>query len=150
MILCKIAMEDKPACGKEICCHYCDEAGCKARCHWVSDYGSVCPDSEEVIQTELQTMNSAVPDAIKAITEITLQMEKLKEQEAIFRKKLLEAMEQNGVKKFENDRVSFTYVAPTTKTTFDKKAFQTAHPEIDLGQFDKVSKVSASVRIKVK
>lgn len=66
------------------------------------------------------------------------------------KKKLLEAMETHGVKKFENDLVTFTYVAPTTRATLDKSKLAKAYPDINLGDFEKISNVSASVRIKVK
>ena len=98
---------------------------------------------------ELQVMEEALPDQITQITELVIQMKKMEETVAKFKEDLLKAMEQHGIKSFKSENVSFTYVAPTTRTTFDKKKLKKDHPDIDLEQYNKVSDVKASVRIKV-
>lgn len=143
---CKIAIEDGSSCGKDICCHFCeDQGGCVDAC---KDDHTKC---DELVQeeTELQVMQSAVPEAIKIITEINIQKKKLDEQEKLMRVKLLEAMETYGIKKFENEHIAFTYVAPTTKTTIDSTKLKKKYPDI-AEECSKVSNVSASVRISVK
>lgn len=142
---CKIAIEENKEC--QDCCFFCDKLKdvCKDVCDEMEEK---C--EEQVEETDLQVIQSAVPDVLKSITDIVVQKKKLEEQEKLMKKKLLQAMEQHGVKSFENTKVKFMYVAPTTRKTFDKKAFEKVHPEIDLGQFDKVSNVKASVRIAVK
>lgn len=143
---CKIAMGEAPKCGKDICCFFCPD---KVTC------GDACGDDpnkcDELIQeeTELQVMQSAVPEAIRIITDINIQKKKLDEQEKLMRSKLLEAMETYGVKKFENEYIAFTYVAPTTKTTIDSTKLKKKYPDI-AEECSKVSNVSASVRITVK
>lgn len=144
MIKCKIAMETDAECQK--CCLYCEnKETCKEAC------GELHTDCEEQVEeeTELQVIQSAVPDVLKAITDITIQKKKLEEQEKLMKKKLQEAMEAHAIKKFENAEVSFTYVAPTTRTTIDSAKLKKDHPEI-AEQYSKVSNVSASVRIQVK
>lgn len=94
-------------------------------------------------------MQSAVPEAIRIITEISIQKQKLEEQEKLMRKKLIEAMETFGVKKFENAQVAFTYVAPTTRTSIDSTKLKKKYPAI-AEECSKVSNVSASVKITVK
>lgn len=148
---CKIAIDEGTKCGKNICCCFCpDKEGCFDACE--CDY-SECSETvqEETVQeeTELQVMQSAVPEAIRIITEITIQKQKLEEQEKLMRKKLLEAMETFGVKKFENEQISFTYVAPTTRTSIDSTKLKKKYPAI-AEECSKVSNVSASVKIAVK
>lgn len=143
---CKIAMEKTPVCGKDICCCYCpDNQECVDACH---DDPKECPECVPM-ETELQVMQSAVPEAIRIITDITIQKQKLEEQEKLMRKKLIEAMEQYGVKKFENAQVAFTYVAPTTRTSIDSTKLKKKYPAI-AEECSKVSNVSASVKITVK
>lgn len=143
---CKLAMEDTPACGKDICCFHCpDKDTCDDACH---DDHIACGEFIQE-ETELQVMQSAVPEAIRIITDITIQKQKLDEQEKLMRKKLLEAMETFGVKKFENERIAFTYVAPTTRTTIDSTKLKKKYPDI-AEECSKVSNVSASVKISVK
>lgn len=144
MIRCKIAKESGNECTD--CCFFCDKRStCEDVC---DDMEEFCEEQEE--ENELSIIESAVPDVLKAITDITVQMNKLEEQQKLMKQKLMGAMEEFGVKKFENDKVSFTYVAPTTRKTLDKEKLEADHPEINLSDYDKESKVSASVRIKVK
>lgn len=143
---CKIAIETPTVCGKDICCFYCpDKEGCVDACHDDPKECGECVQEE----TELQVMQSAVPEAIRIITDINIQKKKLDEQEKLMRQKLLEAMETFGVKKFENEHIAFTYVAPTTKTTIDSTKLKKKYPDI-AEECSKVSNVSASVRITVK
>ena len=144
MMKCKVATEANDTC--QNCCCFCDKKDtCEIVCEEMTN---PCEEMFEE-ETELQVMNSAVPDVLKAITDITIQMDKLKKQEEVFRKKLVQAMEEHGIKKFENDKVSFTYKAPTTRTSIDSTRLKKEHPEI-AEQYSKTSPVSASVTIKVK
>ena len=137
MMKCKVAIDDKNECTN--CCYFCDK---KDTCNDVcQDIAKVC--EEQVEETDLQVIESTVPDVLKAITDITVQKKKLEEQE------LLQAMEEHGVKSFENAKVKFMYVAPTTRTTIDFKKLKTDHPDI-AEAYSKTSNVSASVRITVK
>ena len=69
--------------------------------------------------------------------------------ESALREQLLQAMEKYGVKKFETDAVTFTYVAPTTRNTIDSKALKAEQPDI-AALYTKTSNVKASVKITVK
>ena len=145
---CKIATEEPQVCGQDICCHLCPDQGwCIDACHGVGDHRK-CPEFIQE-ENELQVMQSAVPEAIKAITEISIQKKKLDEQEKLMRQKLLEAMEAYNVKKFETAHVAFTYVAPTTKTTIDSAKLKKKYPDI-AEECSKVSNASAYVKITVK
>lgn len=152
MIKCKGILDHQyeVTCGKDICCQCCDQKDtCADICD--EDDPNKCPLAVEVEEkTELQVMQEVLPDKLNEVTDLMIQMKKAEAQITKIKEALLKAMEDNGIKKFENEKLTFTYVAPTTRKTFDKKAFEKAHPEIDLGQFDKVSNVKASVRIAVK
>ena len=140
---CKITMEENREC--QNCCFFCDK---KETCE------DVCGEMEErceeqVEETDLQVIQSAVPDVLQAITDITVQKKKLDEQEKVMKQKLLQAMEEYGVKSFENANVKFMYVAPTTRTSIDSTKLKKEHPDI-AEAYSKTSNVSASVRITVK
>lgn len=143
MMKCKVAIDDKNKCTN--CCYFCDK---KDTCNDVcQDIAKVC--EEQVEETDLQVIESTVPDVLKAITDITVQKKKLEEQKKLMKQKLLQAMEEHGVKSFENAKVKFMYVAPTTRTTIDSKKLKADHPDI-VEAYSKTSNVSASVRITVK
>lgn len=143
MMKCKVAIDDKNECTN--CCYFCDK---KDTCNDVcQDIAKVC--EEQVEETDLQVIQSAVPDVLKAITDITVQKKKLDEQEKVMKQKLQEAMETYGVKSFETPEVKFMYVAPTTRTTIDSKKLKADHPDI-AEAYSKTSNVSASIRITVK
>lgn len=143
MMKCKITMEENREC--QNCCFFCDKKDtCKDACDEMEEK---C--EEQVEETDLQVIESTVPDVLKAITDITVQKKKLEEQEKLMKEKLLQAMEEHGVKSFENAKVKFMYVAPTTRTTIDSKKLKADHPDI-AEAYSKTSNVSASVRITVK
>lgn len=77
------------------------------------------------------------------------QLNLLQEKDAAIRVALKEAMEQSGTKKYEDDNISVTYIAETTRKGFDAKAMEAKHPKI-YKQFEKVTPVKSSVRITVK
>lgn len=144
MMKCKVATEDNAKCTN--CCFFCDKKeSCEDACQEIEEK---CEEQFEE-ETDLQIIQSAVPDVLKSITDITVQKKKLEEQEKLMKKKLLQAMEEHGVKSFENEKVKFMYVAPTKRTTIDSKKLKADHPEL-AETYSKTSNVSASVRITVK
>ena len=58
-------------------------------------------------------------------------------------------MEKFNIKKFENELVSITYIAETTRVSIDTKALKEKHPDI-ASELTKIQKVKASVRITLK
>ena len=160
MVICKEAMENLPECGKEICCAYCDEAEkCKLACYIVkNDEGEFLPidgaencgyrkDAED--QTGVQVFESNAAAVIKGIADTVKQKKALEEQEASLREQLEKAMNECGVKKFENELLSITYVDATTRTSLDSKALKKDLPEI-AEKYSKVSNVKASIKITIK
>ena len=66
-----------------------------------------------------------------------------------FKAELLNAMEQGGVLKFENDGVRVNYIAEAQREDFDKKQFKNDLPEL-YDAYVKFTTVKPSVRIAVK
>ena len=58
-------------------------------------------------------------------------------------------MYNNGIKKFNSDKLDITYIEESTKETFDSKQFKADYPDV-YEKYVKTSKVSDSIRIKVK
>ena len=145
MTKCKQAIESS-ACGKDVCCLYCGErADCKEVCTALS------PDCADAIseETALADMKKDAAAVIKAVADLTIQKKKIEEQEKEMRGKLLAAMEQYGVKKFDTPEVTFTYIAPTTRNTIDSAKLKKELPDV-VEKYTKTSNVSASVKIEVK
>lgn len=129
------------------CYIYCDK---KATCEDVCIFfnWSDCVNIQEV-ENSLAAFQGKEIALINAISSIEQQKKALEEQSKTMREKLLQAMEQYGVKKFENDMLSVTYVAPTTRTTIDSTKLKKDMPEI-AEKYSKTSNVKASIKITVK
>lgn len=65
------------------------------------------------------------------------------------REMLLDEMEKQGVKTFENERIRLTYVAPQTRSTIDSARLKKDHPEI-AEKYQKQTSVKASLKITLK
>lgn len=143
MVKCRLQIEETDCC--QNCCCFCEEKDtCKDLC---PDMMNPCDDMIEF--NDLQVMQDNVPDVIYRITELSVMKKKIEAEEKQMKEMLVEAMEQNGIKSFENDEVKFVYVAPTTRTSFDSTKLKKDHPDL-VKEYQKTSKVSASVRISVK
>ena len=89
-----------------------------------------------------EKISFAIADLQNKQKELQNKNEEIKEQIKI-------SMEENEVKKYENDYISITYIAPTTKTTVDSKLLKERYEEI-YKECSKISNVKSSIRIKVK
>lgn len=87
-----------------------------------------------------------VETLIKTIEE---QKKQAEEQAKELRAALMEEMEKQGVKSFENDRIKLTYVAPSTRQSVDSAKLKKEQPAI-YDQYLKSSEVKASLRITLK
>ena len=65
------------------------------------------------------------------------------------KRKILIEMEEQGILKIETDELTITYVAPTSRETFDSKALRKDKPDL-YDEYVRLSTISASVRMKVK
>lgn len=100
---------------------------------------------------ELVTVkNNQIAVAQEVINELKafeIEKAKIEIKEKELKQALLNAMEENNIKKFENDDIRITYVAPTTRKSVDTARLK------EEGLFDLYSKesaVKASVRLEIK
>lgn len=73
----------------------------------------------------------------------------LKAKEDEIKKAILEEMESKNIIKLDNEYLTISYIAPTTRETFDTKKLK----KDDINLYDKyvnISPVKSSIRIKVK
>ena len=151
MLVCKVASES--SCGKDCCCYDCtDVKTCKIKCPIYEELGKnvliECGELER-IETEVVPLDKKVPQAIKAMTELLTQQKELEQKVYDMREVIKAAMEQCGVKSFENENIRITYVAPTERKSIDSTRLKKEHPEI-AEAYQKISQVKASVKIEVK
>lgn len=84
-----------------------------------------------------------------AIAELQNKQQELQTKNEEIKEQIKLAMEQNEVKKYENDYISITYVASTTRTTVDSKLLKEKYEDI-YNECSKTSNVKSSLRIKIK
>ena len=89
------------------------------------------------------------PEISDKIAEFERNIKKLKEQEDLLKQSILEEMEAKGIVKIENDDLLISYIAPTDRETFDSKKLREDNPDL-YDEYIKISKVKASIRVKVK
>jgi uncharacterized cupin superfamily protein len=99
--------------------------------------------------TVLNERGELASDVTQVLKHYEEQIKYMEEMRKNYLQAIQEAMEANGVKKFENDYIAITYVEPTSRVSLDTK--QLKEDEFDLYlKYAKESPVKASVRIKVK
>lgn len=80
-------------------------------------------------------------EGLRAYQEQKKKMDKLEKQ---LKKEIIKAMEDNGIKSFENDDVKITYIEPNTRTVIDQKALKDAGL---FNEFAKETETASTVRI---
>lgn len=73
----------------------------------------------------------------------------LKSEADLIKMEILAEMKKSGQKKLAADGISVTYIAATTKMSFDSSAFKVAHPKL-FKEFQKVSPVSEYLKVSAK
>ena len=89
------------------------------------------------------------PGISSALAEFERQAKEIKEKQDALKQKILEEMEANGILKIETDDLTITYVAPTSRESFDSKTFRKDNPDL-YDNYVNISPVKASIRMKVK
>lgn len=97
---------------------------------------------------ELQ-LNKIEEQIAIAISNLQQQQQQLQQQNDQIKEQIKQSMEQHEIKKYENDFISITYVAPTTRTTVDSKLLKEKYEDI-YKECSKTSDVKSSIRIKIK
>ena len=82
------------------------------------------------------------------VARLEKQVKELQERQKTLKEGLYSLMEEAGVKSWTGSKVKLTRVLPTTKTSFDSKAFKEAHPDL-FKEFSKESTSAGSLRITV-
>lgn len=86
---------------------------------------------------------------LQKLQELEVQAKKIELQEKALKENLLKAMEKHDIKKWDNEVMIVTYVAPTTRTSIDSKKLKEDMPEV-VEKYSKTSNVKSSIRIKLK
>lgn len=84
------------------------------------------------------------------IAEFERAMKEIKEQEEALKEAIKAEMEARGILKIEDETngMTISYVAPTTRETFDSKKFKADNPDM-YDEYVKLSPVKSSIRIKL-
>ena len=98
---------------------------------------------------EQPNLPAEVQNLLTGVQTLLTKEKRIADEKKALQEALLTACEAHGIKKWDNEVFSLTYVAPTTRTSIDSTALKKAHPEI-AEEFTKVSNVSASIRLKLK
>lgn len=121
---------------------------------WLID--NILPQLVYNIKTETCT-TPAFADIPKDMQKIMTTFEKLKREEANIKVKLseiephlLEYLENNKISKILWEKADVSYINASVSRTFDKEKLFKDHPELDVADYYKDTKRSASVRIKLK
>ena len=94
-------------------------------------------------------MTKSLIESMERLAEITALKDALENESKELKAKILKQMVKSDEKKLESDKLTVTYVAPTTRTTFDSKQFGAEHPKM-YKEFLKTSSVSESLRVTLK
>lgn len=86
---------------------------------------------------------------MEATAQLQEQLQSVQAREQEVRDAIKKAMEANNVKKFENDRLSITYIAESERVGIDMDRLRTEKPNV-VKEYQKITKVKPSIRIKVK
>lgn len=91
------------------------------------------------------------PDVANQIAEFERQIKAIKEQEETLKEAIKTEMEAKGIIKVEDEinGLSITYVAETSRETFDSKKFRADNPDV-YDEYVRMTPVKSSIRIKVK
>jgi hypothetical protein len=88
------------------------------------------------------------PEVSIKLAEFERVVKEFKAKEEELKQKILEEMESKGIVSIKSPELTISYVAPTTRETFDSKTFRKDHPDL-YDEYVSISMVKASVRMKV-
>ena len=88
-------------------------------------------------------------ETIQKIAEFEKAIKDMQEKEKALKEAILNEMEAKNIIKIDTPELSITYVAETSKETFDTKSFKAENPDL-YDSYVKMSTVKSSLRLKVK
>lgn len=149
MIKCKTSEGACPQ-NKDICCLSCPEHGtCQACCGKFPDSCTYSVYEDRDNSAELAAFQNEAATLMQCISGLKKQKDALDVQDKQMREQLKAAMAKYGIKKFSNDLLSVTYIAPTTRKGIDSKKLEAKFPDA-YAACKTVTNVKASVKIEVK
>lgn len=87
--------------------------------------------------------------ALMHLQDLEVAAKKIETEQKALKEELLKAMEEHGIKKWDNDVMTVTYTAPTTRVSVDSTKLKKSYPQV-FDECQKVSNVKSSIRIKLK
>ena len=90
-----------------------------------------------------------VPEVAEKLAEFERMAKEVKAKQDELKQKILDEMEVNNILKIDTEQLTITYVAPTTRETFNAKTFRSEYPEL-YDEYVSISPVKASIRMKIK
>ena len=109
------------------CCQCCPE---NSLCPEACEHDPVgCGDATFDEETGLATFQKSQLATLNAIASLTAHKKAIEEQEKNMKAALFAAMEQYGIKKFETDTLTLTYVAPTISHGLDSAKLKKKYPD---------------------
>ena len=104
----------------------------------------------EIVQAEKEVPEPLI-ELGQQLSDKILQLEALKTESEMFRTRLLAEMKKYGIMQIKTDKCTISYVAPSTKQTFNKDLALEKYPDLaKLEGIYKVSNVKESINIRVK
>lgn len=87
-------------------------------------------------------------DVAVKLAEFERMAKEVKAKQDELKQKILEEMESKGILSIKSPELTISYVAPTSRETFDSKTFRKDHPDL-YDEYVSISLVKASVRMKI-
>lgn len=87
-------------------------------------------------------------DVKTMLVDFERQAKEIKKKEDEIKKAVLQAMQENSIKKFESDELTITYVEGQNREYFDQKAFKSENPDLYDG-YVSFKETAPSIRIKI-
>lgn len=100
------------------------------------------------IEKKAEELPAQYADVIEEVISIENQLKAMKEREKALKEGLLELMRTEGVKKWQSDALTLTYVAPTKRTSVDSTKLKKEYPDV-YAECLKESSVSDSIKITI-
>lgn len=106
---------------------------------------------DDIVQTgDVIALSVEVRDALATVVMATKELKRYEKMMDDAREMLCKAMETSGTLTINGEGVTISYVAPSTKKTFDSKKAIKDFPQLADEKYYKTSDVKASVRVTVK
>ena len=102
-----------------------------------------------MFKTAVPTLPKETLPVLNRLAEIEKVYKKMDEERDKLKADLLAAMEKHNIKKWENDVMTVSYTAPTTRTSVDSAKLKKELPDV-FEKYSKTSNVKSSVRFKLK